>query len=352
MATRSRQYEDWWTRYSADHTDFNATGTTDKNTGFIILPPWVADKIELAGADLVDFFYGDDVPKTAVVEPARPHGCSDVINARHANLGLPPSMQLNPQLNATNELNASKAAWWEIDENNRQLAADKVRKYLSEEDIADIGFLHYLLSAALHLVNPLSGLCHSHEYNALLPMRNKYMTKTVADGRYCTLGQVIVNNTDAHSENTNIKARLNTFVYHYDVIYGDVRTDSKGLWFEYYQAEGVSLDGICKYAYDRITDICKNVPDRISRTGNVAKAYGDKGSIVIVPHMSTVLNVAYMLSQYSLNDAEQHQNVEGLDSAKERLLALIECIVTERKRWVGTHGCARDGLLVLYTRQL
>jgi hypothetical protein len=58
MVARNRQYTDSEVRYAADHTDCNKSGTTDINTGFIILPPWVADKIELAGGDLVDFFYG------------------------------------------------------------------------------------------------------------------------------------------------------------------------------------------------------------------------------------------------------------------------------------------------------
>jgi len=57
MVARNRQYTDSEVRYAADHTDCNKSGTTDINTGFIILPPWVADKIELAGGDLVDFFF-------------------------------------------------------------------------------------------------------------------------------------------------------------------------------------------------------------------------------------------------------------------------------------------------------
>jgi hypothetical protein len=57
-----------------------------------------------------------------------------------------------------------------------------------------------------------------------------------------------------------------------------------------------------------------------------------------------------MSSRFSADD--KGQSAEQLSSAKERMLALIEKIVAERRRWVGTHGAARDGLLVLYTRQL
>ena len=343
MATRSRQYEDWQVRYDADHTNVEATGTTDINTGFIILPPWVADKIELAGGDLVDFFYGNDVPKVSTVTPADVAGM--VLLRKFAP--LPPSMSRTGQRRSPLPLDYSCSDSSESTMQYREASANKVRRYLSEEDIADIGLLHYLLSDALHLVNPLSGLCHSHEYAALLPLRNCYMTDTVADGRFCTLGQVVIHNADAYDEVTTCDHDFT-----YDVIKGNVTIDARGLWFSYDQAEGVPLEGICKYAYERITSICENTPERVNRSGGVAKVYGDKGSIVCVPHMATVLNVADMLSRFAPDDDIKRQKVEGFNSSKERLLALIECIVTERRRWVGTHGCARDGLMVLYTRQL
>lgn len=345
MATRSRQYEDWQVRYNADHTNVEATGTTDINTGFIILPPWVADKIELAGGDLVDFFYGDDVPKVSTVTPADAAGMTD-----NGDAPLPPSMSRTGQRRSPLPIDYSCSDSSESTMQYREAAANKVRRYLSEEDIADIGLLHYLLSDALHLVNPLSGLCHSHEYAALLPLRNCYMTDTVADGRFCKLGQVVIHNADAYDKMLGLKASNHDFAY--DVIRGNVRTGNQGLWFSYDQAEGVPLEGICKYAYERITSICENTPERVNRSGGVAKVYGDKGSIVCVPHMATVLNVADMLSRFAPDDDIKRQKVEGFNSSKERLLALIECIVTERRRWVGTHGCARDGLMVLYTRQL
>ena len=342
MATRSRQYEDWQVRYNADHTNVEATGTTDINTGFIILPPWVADKTELAGGDLVDFFYGNDIPKVSTVTPADATGMTD-----NGDAPLPPSMSRTGQRRSPLPLDYSCSDSSESIMQYRKAAASKVRRYLSEEDIADIGLLHYLLSDALHLVNPLSGLCHSHEYAALLPLRNRYMTDTVADGRFCTLGQVVIHNADAYDEVTTCDHDFT-----YDVIKGNVTIDARGLWFSYDQAEGVPLEGICKYAYERITSICENTPERVNRSGGVAKVYGDKGSIVCVPHMATVLNVADMLSRFAPDDDIKRQKVEGFNSSKERLLALIECIVTERRRWVGTHGCARDGLMVLYTRQL
>ena len=350
MATRSRQYEDWQVRYNADHTNVEATGTTDQNTGFIILPPWVADKIELAGGDLVDFFYGNDVPKVSTVTPAGALvGMVDTCVATRLELDalLPPSTSRIDRRRSPLPLDYSCDESRELNMQHREAAANKVRKYLSEEDIADIGLLHYLLSDALHLVNPLSGLCHSHEYAALLPLRNCYMTDTVADGRFCKLGQVVIHNADAYDEVTTCDHDFT-----YDVINGNVDIDARGLWFSYDQAEGVPLEGICKYAYERITSICENTPERVNRSGGVAKVYGDKGSIVCVPHMATVLNVADMLSRFAPDDDIKRQKVEGFNSSKERLLALIECIVTERRRWVGTHGCARDGLMVLYTRQL
>ena len=350
MATRSRQYEDWQVRYNADHTSVEATGTTDINTGFIILPPWVADKIELAGGDLVDFFYGNDVPKVSTVTPAGVLvGMVDTCVATRLELDalLPSSTSRIDRRNSPQTLDYSCDESHELNMQHREAAANKVRKYLSEEDIADIGLLHYLLSDALHLVNPLSGLCHSHEYTALLPLRNRYMTDTVADGRFCTLGQVVIHNADAYD-----KVPICDHDFTYDVIRGNVDIDARGLWFTYDQAEGVPLDGICKYAYERITSICENTPERVNRSGGVAKVYGDKGSIVCVPNMATVLNVADMLSRFAPDDDIKRQKVEGFNSSKERLLALIECIVTERRRWVGTHGCARDGLMVLYTRQL
>lgn len=342
MATRSRQYEDWQVRYNADHTNVEATGTTDINTGFIILPPWVADKIELAGGDLVDFFYGNDIPKVSTVTPAASAGMTD-----NGDAPLPPSMSRIDRRRLPLPLDYSCSDSSESTMQHREAAASKVRRYLSEEDIADIGLLHYLLSDALHLVNPLSGLCHSHEYAALLPLRNCYTTDTVADGLFCTLGQVVIHNADAYDEVTTCDHDFT-----YDVIKGNVDIDARGLWFSYDQAEGVPLEGICKYAYERITSICENTPERVNRSGGVAKVYGDKGSIVCVPHMATVLNVADMLSRFAPDDDIKRQKVEGFNSSKERLLALIECIVTERRRWVGTHGCARDGLMVLYTRQL
>ena len=345
MATRSRQYEDWQVRYNADHTNVEATGTTDINTGFIILPPWVADKIELAGGDLVDFFYGNDVPKVSTVTPADAAGMWD-----NGDAPLPPSMARVGRRKSPLTLDYSCDGRYELSMQHREAAANKVRKYLSEEDIADIGLLHYLLSDVLHLVNPLSGLCHSHEYAALLSLRNRYITDTVADGRFCSLGQVVIHNVDAYDNTPETKTWEHDFTY--DVINGNVDIDARGLWFSYNQAEGVPLDGICKYAYERITSICENTPERVNRSGGVAKVYGDKGSIVCVPHMATVLNVADMLSRFAPDDDIKRQKVEGFDSSKERLLALIECIVTERRRWVGTHGCARDGLMVLYTRQL
>ena len=182
-----------------------------------------------------------------------------------------------------------------------------------------------------------------------MPIRNKYMTDTTADGRYCTFGQVRVFN-DPESLNGDLTGIPVTNMFSYDVIEGGYYTSQCGLSFEYHKAKGVSLDGICKYAYDRITNICENIPQRVCRSGDVVKVYGDKGSIVCVPDIATVSNVAYMSSRFSADD--KGQSAEQLSSAKERMLALIEKIVAERRRWVGTHGAARDGLLVLYTRQL
>ena len=346
MVARNRQYTDSEVRYNADHTDRNKSGTTDINTGFIILPPWVADKIELAGGDLVDFFYGVDTVGIGDVRPQQ-----DTIGrypTRKMNDLQPSMVRLSSDGDGTEDISYSDDTAARVQENKERIV-NRVRKYLSEEDVADIGFFHYLFSDALHQVNPLSGLCSEYEYEALMPIRNKYMTHTTADGRYCTFGQVRVFN-DPESLNGDLTGIPVTNMFSYDVIEGGYYTSQCGLGFEYHKAKGVSLDGICKYAYDRITNICENIPQRVCRSGDVVKVYGDKGSIVCVPDIATVSNVAYMSSRFSADD--KGQSAEQLSSAKERMLALIEKIVAERRRWVGTHGAARDGLLVLYTRQL
>ena len=322
MATRSRQYLDWNLQNKAN-SEHRESGTNVDNTGFIILPPWVADKITLAGGNLTELFYGLTVPKVQSVEPSDPVAVAHML------------------------MESTKS---EINHEQRQAAADRVRWYLSEEDIADIGLFTYLLSDALHLVNPLSGLCHAHEFSALFPMRNVHMTRNTADGRWCKLGQVSINNGEDQANARIPPTPYSDFTY--DVIDCNTYANKCGLQFEFNTSKGVSLDGICKYAYERITSICENIPERIERSGDVAKVYSDKGSIVCVPHMATVSNVAYMLSRFAPDDESKRRQVDGFNSAKERLLALIEQIVAERRRWVGTHGCARDGLVVLYTRQL
>lgn len=330
MRRVKNDYADAAVRCRSEQPDPRFYDMDKSKKSFIMLPPWVADKIELSGFSLSNFFADLSWERQNEISPSISY-INDVEFLKHQSQGGPFSEARERQLN-------------------------KLAKTLSTEDVIDIGLWHYLFSEALHKLHKLNGLATEVENRFLIHQRNKSRSSSYNDGMTFTFGGVTIANKSHFEKGSS------DYVVDYDqesleatLLYGGA-----GPKFHFMPAPGVSHKTIVSTALNRIHGVLESgITDRVKRQGDVVSFSTVDSSTVIVPSLATVLNVATLLSPTGNgmddgnvgNAAADPDMTRAIDTTiREQIVVFMEQILSELRRFSDNQEIARTGLFLIYSR--
>lgn len=307
---------------------------------FIMLPPWVADKIELAGYSLSNFFSDFSWERSNYI-------CPDDLNRQGVTEVQYPEIR-----------NVAK-------QKAEELIA-RVGSTLSTEDIIDIGLWHYLFSEALHTINRYNGLVTDSQNKFLERARNKSMSSWGNDGRSFTFGEVKVNNapwvedlyvSGAGNDVPASAADISEVDYELDSLSCSMKVFD--CLFSFTPIKGKDYRDVVRQGLARVHGVSEGgIHGRVKRQGDVV-SFGTAGaSTIIVPSLATVLNVATLLSPIYFDpedaksvDAAPFDVSEAVEATiKEQIVVFMEEVLSELRRFRDNQEIAQSGLLLMYTR--
>lgn len=334
MRRKSNAYADSKLQRQAEEPDPRFVDLDASKKGFIMLPPWVADKIELAGYSLSNFFSDYSWERNRIVSPAD-IGVDGVTVVRYP-------------------------------ENNNVEAVEKamltrVAKTLSAEDVIDIGLWHYLFSEVLHTINRYNGLVTDTQNKFLERARNKSQSSWKNDGERFVFGAVELCNAAFPQDVASMAADVTDFSRNMDYEIDSLACfmDQWGRLFTFAPTSGKDYRDVVRQALNRVYGVSEGgIHGRIKRQGEIV-SFGTAGSsTIIVPSLATVLNVATLLSpsyfgteDANSGDAARFDVSEAVEATiKEQLVVFMEQVLSELRRFRDNQEIAQSGLLLMYSR--
>lgn len=288
-----------------------------------MLPPWVADKIELAGYSLSNFFSDFSWGRSNCI-------CPDDASRRNVT-----------EVQYPENSNVAK-------QKAEELIA-RVASTLSTEDIIDIGLWHYLFSEALHTINRYNGLVTDSQNKFLERARNKSAASWGNNGLFFTFGEVKVNSTPL-SELDEVDYELDTLSCSMKVF---------GHLFFFTPIKGKDYRDVVRHGLARVHGVSEGgIHGRVKRQGDIV-SFGTAGaSTIIVPSLATVLNVATLLSPIYFDTEDANSGYaarldlsEAVEATiKEQIVVFMEEVLSELRRFRDNQEIARSGLLLMYSR--
>ena len=305
-----------------------------------MLPPWVADKIELAGYSLSNFFSDFSWERSNYI-------CPDDVNRNGVK-----------EVQYPENSNVAKQKAEEL--------ITRVASTLSTEDIIDIGLWHYLFSEALHTINRYNGLATDSQNKFLERARNKSMSSWGNNGSWFTFGEVRVNNAP-WNENLYVNgpgADVPAITTEFDEVDYELDTLSCsmkvfGHLFSFTPIKGKDYRDVVRHGLARVHGVSEGgIHGRVKRQGDVV-SFGTAGaSTIIVPSLATVLNVATLLSPIYFDTEDANSGYaarldvsEAVEATiKEQIVVFMEEVLSELRRFRDNQEIARSGLLLMYSR--
>ena len=323
MRRNSRAYADVNLQCQAEEPDPRFVDLDASKKGFIMLPPWVADKIELAGYSLSNFFSDFSWGRSNCI-------CPDDASRRNVT-----------EVQYPENSNVAK-------QKAEELIA-RVASTLSTEDIIDIGLWHYLFSEALHTINRYNGLVTDSQNKFLERARNKSVASWGNNGLFFTFGEVKVNSTPL-SELDEVDYELDTLSCSMKVF---------GHLFFFTPIKGKDYRDVVRHGLARVHGVSEGgIHGRVKRQGDIV-SFGTAGaSTIIVPSLATVLNVATLLSPIYFDTEDANSGYaarldlsEAVEATiKEQIVVFMEEVLSELRRFRDNQEIARSGLLLMYSR--
>ena len=323
MRRKSRSYADVILQCQAEEPDPRFVDLDASKKGFIMLPPWVADKIELAGYSLSNFFSDFSWGRSNCICPddARRRNVTEVQYPENSNVAKQKAEELIARVAST----------------------------LSTEDIIDIGLWHYLFSEALHTINRYNGLVTDSQNKFLERARNKSAASWGNNGLFFTFGEVKVNSTPL-SELDEVDYELDTLSCSMKVF---------GHLFFFTPIKGKDYRDVVRHGLARVHGVSEGgIHGRVKRQGDIV-SFGTAGaSTIIVPSLATVLNVATLLSPIYFDTEDANSGYaarldvsEAVEATiKEQIVVFMEEVLSELRRFRDNQEIARSGLLLMYSR--
>ena len=349
MAIRTADYSIWERRYNANYPHDEHINVLSPNylSSFILLPPWVADKIELMGGN-----------SAKLLPRHRNHihtfSPSDGDSYDCPSLGDSKKGIKNRGVSGRHKVKT--ISHYQYDANQ---PTSRELHMLSGEDIVDIGLLHFVLAEAFNTVNHLAGLinCSYHRATSKHGDTPFIRTNTFSSTR-CAIWEDGNNNKVYETSwkfgettlyemlgKTSDTAILDSFFEEVNVSENPMIAYSKSYLngrFPFTIGKGVTRNDFLAYALKRLKNCCTEIPERIKRDSEIASVVNNQGVMSIIATRATVLNVVNMLLE----------NREDVKVIREQLLALLELVVENIRRWKQTQGVANQGLILLYTQLL
>ena len=296
-----------------------------------MLPPWVADKIELAGYSLSNFFSDFSWGRCNYI-------CPDDVN----RIGV---KEVQYQENS----NVAK-------QKAEELIA-RVASTLSTEDIIDIGLWHYLFSEVLHTINRYNGLATDSQNKFLERARNKSMSSWGNNGSRFTFGEVKVKNAPWGADVPTITTEPGEVDYELDSLSCSMKVFEH--LFSFTPIKGKDYRDVVRQGLARVHGVSEGgIHGRVKRQGDVV-SFGTAGtSTIIVPSLATVLNVATLLSPIYFDTEDANSGYaarldvsEAVEATiKEQIVVFMEEVLSELRRFRDNQEIARSGLLLMYSR--
>jgi hypothetical protein len=333
MRRKSNAYADVSLQHQAEEPDPRFVDLDASKKGFIMLPPWVADKIELAGYSLSNFFSDFSWGRSNYI-------CPDDASRRNVT-----------EVQYPENSNVAK-------QKAEELIA-RVASTLSTEDIIDIGLWHYLFSEALHTINRYNGLVTDSQNKFLERARNKSVASWGNNGLFFTFGEVKVNSTPL-SEDYFVRTSATEFDevdYELDTLSCSMKVF--GHLFSFTPIKGKDYRDVVRHGLARVHGVSEGgIHGRVKRQGDVV-SFGTAGaSTIIVPSLATVLNVATLLSPIYFDTEDANSGYaarldvsEAVEATiKEQIVVFMEEVLSELRRFRDNQEIARSGLLLMYSR--
>ena len=333
MRRKSNAYADESLQRQAEGPDPRFVDLDASKKGFIMLPPWVADKIELAGYSLSNFFSDFSWGRCNYI-------CPDDVNRNGVK-----------EVQYPENSNVAKQKAEEL--------ITRVASTLSTEDIIDIGLWHYLFSEALHTINRYNGLATDSQNKFLERARNKSMSSWGNNGSWFTFGEVRVNNAPFPEDYFVLTpaTELGEVDYELDSLSCSMKVFER--LFSFTPIKGKDYRDVVRQGLARVHGVSEGgIHGRVKRQGDVV-SFGTAGtSTIIVPSLATVLNVATLLSPIYFDtedansvDAAPFDVSEAVEATiKEQIVVFMEEVLSELRRFRDNQEIAQSGLLLMYTR--
>ena len=335
MRRKSNAYADSKLQWQAEEPDPRFVDLDASKKGFIMLPPWVADKIELAGYSLSNFFSDYSWERNRVVSPA--------------DIGV----------DGVTVVEYSKKND-DVEEKEKAMLT-RVAKTLSAEDVIDIGLWHYLFSEALHTINRYNGLVTDAQNKFLERARNKSQPSWKNNGERFVFGSVELCNAAFPQDFVSKVKDVGDFARNMDYEIDSLACfmSPYGRLFTFVPTSGKDYRDVVRHALNRVYGVSEGgIHGRIKRQGDVV-SFGTAGSsTIIVPSLTTVLNVATLLSpsyfgteDANSGDAAHFDVSEAVEATiKEQLVVFMEQVLSELRRFRDNQEIAQSGLLLMYSR--
>lgn len=322
MRRKSNAHADESLQWQAEEPDPRFVDLDASKKSFIMLPPWVADKIELAGYSLSNFFSDFSWGRSNYI-------CPDDASRRNVT-----------EVQYPENSNVAK-------QKAEELIA-RVASTLSTEDIIDIGLWHYLFSEALHTINRYNGLVTDSQNKFLERARNKSVASWGNNGLFFTFGEVKVKSTPTEFDEVD---------YELDTLSCSMKVF--GHLFYFTPIKGKDYRDVVRHGLARVHGVSEGgIHGRVKRQGDVV-SFGTAGaSTIIVPSLATVLNVATLLSPIYFDTEDANSGYaarldvsEAVEATiKEQIVVFMEEVLSELRRFRDNQEIARSGLLLMYSR--
>lgn len=336
MALRNYDFSSYSKRLLANCETETSIPGRKNGLNFIVIPHWIADKIELMGGNPGRLlFHGNRIMN--VVQP-------NVRGIDICSSGKPNHIENEPS-GVLRKLEYSSDFIKEYCRINTQDTEEKITReslMLSAEDWSDIALLNFVLGFAFNRVKSDIGLPTSvrggmsREYSGSsrsIDDRGKIRFATWRFGNVDTM-------LSFHDKKEIEKPRVidydgDFWNFSTELFSGRTVADGNSL---FYNKPNVRVRDIIDYAADRFISCAENIPERIGRTADTINVYDNQSTITFVLKPDTVKTLVRYLT---VND------FSGDGSAlRDELVRIMEVVIDSNKKWFSIRKLAKSGLIL------